>query len=107
MYGGKKIKEEFLCEDCLQKRNCEWRNRIITSRRKQTSYLSIKILKIMSVIYLIDLFLMAFSTGPFIHNLGFDEISISGSELGLISIVMLGSIFQSVLVFCGIWVFIL
>ncbi len=74
---------------------------------KQTSYLSIKILKIMSVIYLIGSILMAFSTGPFIHNLGFDEMSISGSELGLISIVMLGSIFQSVLVFCGIWVFIL
>ena len=66
---------------------------------KQTSYLSIKILKIMSVIYLIASILMAFSTYPFIHNIGFDEMSISGPELGLISIVMLGSIFQSVLVF--------
>lgn len=75
--------------------------------QEQTSYLSIKILKIISVIYLIGSILMAFSTGPFIYNLRFDEISISGSELGLISIVMLGSIFQSVLVFCGIWVFIL
>ena len=73
---------------------------------KQTSYLSIKILKIMSVIYLIASILMAFSTGPFIHNIGFDEMSISGPK-SLISIVMLGSIFQSVLVFCGIWVFIL
>ncbi|EOP53747.1 hypothetical protein IKQ_02587 [Bacillus cereus VDM053] len=78
--------------------------------QEQTSYLSIKILKIlkiMSVIYLIASIFMAFSTGPFIHNIGFDEMSISGSELGLISIVMLGSLFQSVLVFCGIWVFIL
>ena len=59
LHGGKKIKEEFLCEDCLQK-ELRVGNRIITSGRKQTSYLSIKILKIMSVIYLIGSILMAF-----------------------------------------------
>jgi hypothetical protein len=37
------------------------------SSNEQTSYLSIKILKIMSVIYLIASILMAFSTGPFIQ----------------------------------------
>ena len=100
----KKIKEEFYVKTVC-KRNCEWGNRIITSGRKQTSYLSIKILKIMSVIYLIASILMAFSTGPFIHNIGFDEMSISGPELGLISIVMLGSIFQSVLVFCDMGIY--
>lgn len=107
MHGGKKIKEEFLCEDCLQKGIESGEIELSQVEQEQTSYLSIKILKIMSVIYLIASIFMAFSTGPFIHNMGFDEMSISGSELGLISIVMLGSIFQSVLVFCGIWVFIL
>ncbi|ASI78437.1 DUF3980 domain-containing protein [Bacillus pacificus] len=107
LHGGKKIKEEFLCEDCLQKGIESGEIELSQVEQEQTSYLSIKILKIMSVIYLIASIFMAFSTGPFIHNLGFDEISISGSELGLISIVMLGSLFQSVLVFCGIWVFIL
>ncbi len=87
LHGGKKIKEEFLCEDCLQKGIASGEIELSQVEEKQTTYLSIKILKIMSAIYLIGSILMAFSTGPFIHNLGFDEISISGSELGLISIV--------------------
>ncbi|MFC8057712.1 DUF3980 domain-containing protein [Bacillus cereus] len=107
IHGGKKIKEEFLCEDCLQKGIANGEIELSQVEQEQTSYLSIKILKIMSVIYLIASIFMAFSTGPFIHNIGLDEMSISGPELGLISIVMLGSLFQSVLVFCGIWVFIL
>ncbi|AFQ11807.1 TPA: DUF3980 domain-containing protein [Bacillus pacificus] len=107
LHGGKKNKEEFLCEDCLQKGIESGEIELSQVEQEQTSYLSIKILKIMSVIYLIASIFMAFSTGPFIHNIGFDEMSISGPELGLISIVMLGSLFQSVLVFCGIWVFIL
>ena len=89
------------------KRNCEWGNRIITSGRK-TNFISFyKNIKNNECDLFNRINFNGFSTGPFIHNLGFDEISISGSELGLISIVMLGSIFQSVLVFCGIWVFIL
>ncbi|HFJ9273697.1 DUF3980 domain-containing protein [Bacillus cereus] len=107
LHGGKKIKEEFLCEDCLQKGIENGEIELSQVKQEKTSYLSIRILKIMSVIYLIGSILMAFSTGPFIHNMGFNEMSILGSELGLISIVMLASIFQSVLVFCGIWVFIL
>ncbi|QIW18189.1 DUF3980 domain-containing protein [Bacillus thuringiensis] len=107
LHGGKKFKEEFLCEDCLQKGIANGEIELPQVEQEQTSYLSIKILKIMSVIYLIGSIFMAFSTGPFMHNMGFDGMSISGSELGLISVVMLGSLFQSVLVFCGIWVFIL
>ncbi|MED3398630.1 DUF3980 domain-containing protein [Bacillus wiedmannii] len=107
LHGGKKIKEEFLCEDCLQKGIASGEIELSKVEQEQTFYRSIKILKIMSVIYLIASIFIAFSTGPFIHNMGFEEMSISGSELGLISIVMLGSIFQSVLVFCGIWEFIL
>lgn len=72
---------------------------------EQTSYLSIKILKIMSVIYLISSVLMAFFAGSLIHDPGFAEISVTGS--GAVDVIMLGSIFQSVLVFSGIWVFIL
>ncbi|PIE96240.1 hypothetical protein CO726_05720 [Bacillus fungorum] len=107
VHGGKKIKEDFLCEDCLQKGIESEEIELSQVEKEQTSYLSIKILKIMSVIYLIGSILMAFSAGPFIHNLEFDELSISGSELGLIGFAILGSIFQSVLIFCGIWVFIL
>lgn len=76
LHGGKKIKEEFLCEDCLQKGIESGEIELSQVEQEQTSYLSIKILKIMSVIYLIASIFMAFSTGPFIHNLGFDEISI-------------------------------
>ena len=104
LHGGKKLRKNFYVKTVC-KRNCEWGNRIITSGRK-TNFISFyKNIKIMSVIYLIGSILMAFSTGPFIYNLGFDEISISGSELGLISIVMLGSIFQSVLVFCDMGIY--
>ena len=48
---------------------------------------------------------MAVYAGTLIHDPGFVELSFSGS--GAVGIIMLGSIFQSALVFCGIWVFIL
>ncbi|EOP11343.1 MULTISPECIES: DUF3980 domain-containing protein [Bacillus] len=105
LHGGKKIKEEFLCEDCLQKGIASGEIELSQVEEKQTSYLSIKILKIMSVIYLIGSILMAFSAGSLIHDPGFGEVSISGS--GAVGVIIIGSIFQSVLVFCGIWVFIL
>ena len=104
MHGGKKIKEEFLCEDCLQK-ELRAGNRIITSGTRKTSYLSIKILKITSVIYLIVSIITAFSAGAFIQDPGLGGISFSIT--GTVGVMIIGSIFQSVLVFCGIWVFIL
>ncbi|MDA1800671.1 DUF3980 domain-containing protein [Bacillus cereus group sp. BY6-1LC] len=105
LHGGKKIKEEFLCEDCLQKGIASGEIELSQVEQEQTSYLSIKILKIISVIYLIGSILMAFSAGSLIHDPGFGEVSISGS--GTVGVIIIGSIFQSVLVFCGIWVFIL
>ena len=106
LHGGKKLRKNFYVKTVC-KRNCEWGNRIITSGRK-TNFISFyKNIKNNECDLFNRINFNGFSTGPFIYNLGFDEISISGSELGLISIVMLGSIFQSVLVFCGIWVFIL
>ena len=60
----------------------------------------------MSVIYLIGSILMAFQLVHLYIILGLMKYPFQ-DRLGLISIVMLGSIFQSVLVFCGIWVFIL
>ena len=105
IHGGKKIKEEFLCEDCLQKGIASGEIELSQVEEEQPSYLSIKILKIMSVIYLIGSILMAFSAGSLIHDPGFGEVSFSGS--GAVGVIILGSIFQSVLVFSGIWVFIL
>ncbi|MBE5105880.1 DUF3980 domain-containing protein [Bacillus thuringiensis] len=65
-----------------------------------------QILKIMSVIYLIGSILMDFSAESLIHNPGFGEMSFSG--LGaVVGVIILGSIFQSVLVCTVIWVFIL
>lgn len=107
IHGGKKINEEFLCEDCLQKGIASGEIELSQVEKEQTSYLSIKILKIMSVIYLIGSILMAFSAGSLIHDPGFGEVSFSGSGTGVVGIIILGSIFQSILVFCGIWVFIL
>ncbi|AAU17482.1 DUF3980 domain-containing protein [Bacillus cereus] len=105
LHGGKKIKEEFLCEDCLQKGIASGEIELSQVEQEQTSYLSIKILKIMSVIYLIGSILMAFSAGSLIHDPGFGEVLIS--ESGAVGVIIIGSIFQTVLVFCGIWVFIL
>ena len=106
LHGGKKLRKNFYVKTVC-KRNCEWRNRIITSGARTNFVSFYKNIKNNECDLFNRIYFYGFSTGPFIHNLGFDEISISGSELGLISIVMLGSIFQSVLVFCGIWVFIL
>ncbi|KFN02000.1 DUF3980 domain-containing protein [Bacillus clarus] len=103
IHGGKKINEELLCEDCLQKGIASGEIELSQVEKEQTSYLSIKILKIMSFIYLIASILMAFSAGSLIHDPGFAERSFSGS----VGVIILGSIFQSVLVFSGIWVFIL
>ncbi|MFE6585119.1 DUF3980 domain-containing protein, partial [Bacillus mobilis] len=68
LHGGKKIKEEFLCEDCLQKGIASGEIELSQVEQEKTSYLSIKILKIMSVIYLIGSILMAFSAGSLIHD---------------------------------------
>lgn len=46
LHGGKKIKEEFLCEDCLQKGIASGEIELSQVEEKQTSYLSIKIFKI-------------------------------------------------------------
>ena len=55
-----KNKEEFLCEDCLQKGIESGEIELSQVEQEQTSYLSIKILKIMSVIYLIASILWLF-----------------------------------------------
>ncbi|MGE6401216.1 DUF3980 domain-containing protein [Bacillus cereus] len=105
IHGGKKINEEFLCEDCLQKGIASGKIELSQVEEKQTSYLSIKILKIMSVIYLIVSIITAFSAGVLIQDPGLGGISFSIT--GAVGVMVIGSIFQSVLVFCGIWVFIL
>lgn len=102
IHGGKKIKEEFLCEDCLQKGIASGEIELSQVEKEQTSYLSIKI---MSVIYLIVSIITAFSAGSLIQDPGFGGVSFSIT--GAIGVMILGSIFQSVLVFSGIWVFIL
>lgn len=105
LHGGKKFNEEFLCEDCLQKGIASGEIELSQVEEKQTSYLSIKILKIMSVIYLIVSIITAFSAGALIQDPGLGGISFSIT--GAVGVMIIGSIFQSVLVFCGIWVFIL
>ncbi|HDR7601172.1 TPA: DUF3980 domain-containing protein [Bacillus mycoides] len=105
LHGGKKIKEEFLCEDCLQKGIASGEIELSQVEQEQTSYLSIKILKIMSVIYLIVSIITAFSAGALIQDPGLGGISFSIT--GAVGVMIIGSIFQSVLVFSGIWVFIL
>ncbi|AEA16701.1 hypothetical protein CT43_CH3027 [Bacillus thuringiensis serovar chinensis CT-43] len=45
LHGGKKIKEEFLCEDCLQKGIASGEIELSQVEEKQTSYLSIKNIK--------------------------------------------------------------
>ncbi|ARO65220.1 Uncharacterized protein B5E39_2862 [Bacillus cereus] len=45
MHGGKKIKKEFLCEDCLQKGIESGEIELSQVEQEKTSYLSIKILK--------------------------------------------------------------
>lgn len=102
IHGGKKIKKEFLCEDCLQKGIASGEIELSQVEQEQTPYLSIKILKIMSVIYLIGSIITAFSAGAFIQDPG-----LGGTITGTVGVMIIGSIFQSVLVFCGIWVFIL
>jgi len=101
----KKINEEFLCEDCLQKGIASGEIELSQVEEEQTSYLSIKILKIMSVIYLIVSIITAFSAGALIQDPGLGGISFSIT--GAVGVMVIGSIFQSVLVFSGIWVFIL
>ena len=59
LHGGKKLRKNFYVKTVC-KRNCEWEIELSQVEEKQTSYLSIKILKIMSVIYLIASILMAF-----------------------------------------------
>ncbi|HDR7793933.1 TPA: DUF3980 domain-containing protein [Bacillus luti] len=105
LHGGKKINEEFLCEDCLQKGIANGEIELSQVEEKQTSYLSIKILKIMSVIYLIVSIITVFSAGALIQDPGFGGVSFSIT--GAVSVMIISSIFQSVLIFSGIWVFIL
>ncbi len=73
IHGGKKINEEFLCEDCLQKGIASGEIELSQVEEEQTSYLSIKILKIMSVIYLIVSIITAFSAGALIQDPGLVE----------------------------------
>ena len=105
IHGGKKIKEEFLCEDCLQKGIASGEIELSQVEKGQNSYLSIKILKIMSVIYLIVSIITAFSAGALIQDPGLGGITFSIT--GAVGVMIIGSIFHSVLVFCGIWVVIL
>ena len=80
-------------------------NRIITSGARTNFVSFYKNIKIMSVIYLIVSIITAISAGAFIQDPGFGGISFSIT--GAVGVMIIGSIFQSVLVFCGIWVFIL
>ncbi|WP_410982975.1 DUF3980 domain-containing protein [Bacillus cereus] len=104
MHGGKAIQDEFLCEDCLQK---GVENGEFEMPQEKLSYLSIKILKVMSVIYLVVSILAPVYTASLINgpSHGF-QTSISVEESGAVGFIVLGSIFQSILIFCAIWVFI-
>ncbi|WP_459502654.1 DUF3980 domain-containing protein [Bacillus sp. C1] len=105
VHGGKKVKDEFLCEECLQK-GIESGEINLSQVEEKTSYLSIKILKILSVIYLLASIGTTFFSGSFIHNTpGLFEVSVAGS--GVVGIILIGSILQSLLIFCAIWVFII
>ena len=59
MHGGKKLRKNFYVKTVCKK-ELRAGNRIITSGTRKTSYLSIKILKITSVIYLIVSIITAF-----------------------------------------------
>ena len=59
LHGGKKLRKNFYVRTVC-KRNCKREIELSQVEQEQTSYLSIKILKIMSVIYLIASILMAF-----------------------------------------------
>lgn len=67
MHGGKKLRKNFYVKTVCKK-ELRAGNRIITSGTRKTSYLSIKILKITSVIYLIVSIITAFSAGAFIQR---------------------------------------
>lgn len=86
------------------KRNCEWGNRIITSGRKINFVSFYKNIK-NNECYLIVSIITAFSAGALIQDPGLGGISFSIT--GAVGVMIIGSIFQSVLVFSGIWVFIL
>ncbi|PFK47660.1 hypothetical protein COI93_00770 [Bacillus cereus] len=106
VHGGKKVQDEFLCEDCLQK---GIDNGEFEMPKEEPSYLSIKILKVMSVIYLVvsilaSVFTVSLINGP---SNGF-QTSITVEGVGAATgFIALGAIFQSVLIFCTIWVFII
>ena len=102
MHGGK-IKEEFLCEDCLQK-ELRAGNRIITSGTRKNLVSFYKDIKITSVIYLIVSIITAFLLEHLYKIQGLVEYLFNNRYSWCYDS---GSIFQSVLVFCGIWVFIL
>ena len=72
MHGGKKLRKNFYVKTVCKK-ELRAGNRIITSGTRKTSYLSIKILKITSVIYLIVSIITAFSAGAFIQIQGLVE----------------------------------
>ncbi|PDY47256.1 DUF3980 domain-containing protein [Bacillus pseudomycoides] len=101
VHGGKKIQNEFLCEDCLQK---GVGNGEFEIPKEEPSYLSVKILKVMSVIYLVVSIFSSVYTVSLISGLshGFQtSISVEGS--GAAGFIVLGAIFQSILIFCVIW----
>lgn len=106
MHGGKAIQDEFLCEDCLQK---GIENGEFEMPQEKPSYLSIKILKVMSVIYLVVSILASAYTASLINgpSHGFQtSITVEGAG-ATTSFIVLGAIFQSILIFCVIWVFII
>jgi hypothetical protein len=104
MYGGKKIGEEFLCEKCVKK--AEEAGEIEPSSQvdEPTNYLSIKILKVVSIIYFILSIIVPLYTWASITN-GIDpgEIPIANS----MGTAFLLSLVQSTLIFCAIWAFII
>lgn len=104
VHGGKKVNEEFLCEDCLQKAKDAGEVPI----EEETSYTAIKVLKVMNVIYLVvSIFSSLFVSSFLSMQSGSFEMSTTHvSSFGL-GFVTFGSVFQSVLIFCVILVFII
>ncbi|WJE50672.1 DUF3980 domain-containing protein [Bacillus cereus] len=75
--------------------------------KEEPSYLSIKILKVMSLIYLIvSIFTSVYTVSLMSWPSNGFQTSISVEGSGAAGFIVLGAIFQSVLIFCAIWVFI-
>ena len=104
MHGGKKLRKNFYVKTvCKKELRAGKSNYHKWNKKNLVSFY--KDIKITSVIYLIVSIITAFSAGAFIQDPGLGGISFSIT--GTVGVMIIGSIFQSVLVFCGIWVFIL